>query len=190
MRLMLILLSVITINCQNVNENSTTQSTVHFLPIQMAVSSSSGGEDNDDDGLGQSGSFSRNGSSGGAAAASVAKDELGLSSNQQHSTFHVSGSGTGSIIDVAGAGGTSTFNTFGSNNGHGMGIGGGGVGTGSGQTGDSSRSRIIETKYGRVQGLSITIAQGKVNPLKNKYVEVRDCSVIIVSTSRHSNPIL
>lgn len=35
-----------------------------------------------------------------------------------------------------------------------------------------SRSRTIETKYGKVKGLSITIAQGRLNPLKNTIVEV------------------
>lgn len=57
-----------------------------------------------------------------------------------------------------------------------------GVGSGTSSSGwnfspFTSRSRIVETKYGRVQGLSITLFpnvhySGKNNPLKNKIVEV------------------
>lgn len=46
-------------------------------------------------------------------------------------------------------------------------------GTGTSSNSGPTRSRIVETKYGKVQGISVTIAQGRHNPLKNKIVEVR-----------------
>ncbi|ODN01298.1 Neuroligin-1 [Orchesella cincta] len=61
-----------------------------------------------------------------------------------------------------------------------FGVGSGGSGTSSSGWNFSpftSRSRIVETKYGKVQGLSITLFpnihySGKNNPLKNKIVEI------------------
>ncbi|OXA45848.1 Neuroligin 4-like [Folsomia candida] len=45
-------------------------------------------------------------------------------------------------------------------------------GTGTSSNSGPTRSRIVETKYGKVQGISVTIAQGRHNPLKNKIVYV------------------
>jgi len=65
-----------------------------------------------------------------------------------------------------------------------------GVGSGTSSSGwnfspFTSRSRIVETKYGKVQGLSITLFpnihySGKNNPLKNKIVEVYIYVFIII----------
>ncbi|CAL8094811.1 unnamed protein product [Orchesella dallaii] len=143
MKQMLILLSIIAISCQNANENTTSETTLHFLPAPLPLHGVEPGS---------------------------------------HVAHH-DGEHLPQVLNKEDFGGTSTFLD-----------GFSGPSQPSGGTDPQppplpngpSRSRIIETKYGKVQGLSLTLfpqhqsqqqqqqSQGKSssNSLKNKIVEV------------------
>lgn len=155
MKQMLILLSIIAISCQNANENTTSETTLHFLPAPLPLHGDQPGSHvvhHDGEHLPQV----------------MNKEEFGSSS-----TFLDGFSGPSYSN-----GGTDPQPPPLLPNDNGP-----------------SRSRIIETKYGKVQGLSLSIfpqqqsqqqsqqqTQGKSssssgssngsNPLKNKIVEV------------------